>query len=382
MLRVGLVRLGLGLLLSMALDSCSGRGWPTGFDWGGGSTAAANRAPVAHAGLDQEAAVADTVQLTGMGSWDADGDPLTYRWTSLDGADLDVVTLATPRFVASVPRLYRFVLVVNDGTVDSAPDEVQVTARPADDPTGSRRTLTADLPGSATMEFVWIEAGTFTMGSPSSEVGRRDNEGPLHQVTLTRGFWLGQCEVTQGQWYAAMGTRPWLGQAYAQANPAHPAVWVRWEDAQALVQRLNEWAGGALYRLPTEAEWEYSCRAGTAATWSFGSDVARLPDCAWYGDNGSQAGLAWAQPVGTRRANPWGLYDMHGNVWEWVVDGYSAYSDAPQTDPQGPLSGARRLVRGGGFDTSAEGTRAAFRYDLGVGNQRNGSIGIRLVRVR
>ena len=377
-----MARLSLSAVLSIAFWSCGGRGWPTGLDWSGSGTPSPNRAPVASAGPDQNVVVGAAVQLTGSGSSDADGDVLSYRWTPPDGSSLDSLTAVGPRYVATAAGTYRFVLVVNDGTVDSTPDEVLVTVSDASGRSGSGRTLTADLPGGATMEFVWIEPGSFAMGSPSSESGRRDNEGPQHQVTLTKGYWLGQCEVTQGQWRAVMGTTPWSGQAYVQASPSHPAVWITYEDAQALVQQLNQVAGDALYRLPTEAEWEYACRAGAATVWSFGDDQNQLGQYAWYAGNTAEAALPWAQPVGTRLANPWGLCDMHGNVWEWTLDGYAGYSSEAQTDPQGPLTGVKRIVRGGSFDTYAKGTRAAFRYDLGLGNRRNGSIGVRLLRVR
>ena len=123
------------------------------------------------------------------------------------------------------------------------------------------------------------------MGSPSTEVGRDSDEGPQHEVTISKGFYLGKYEVTQGQWQAVMGTTPWSGQSYVQVDADNPAVYVSWNDVQSFVQALNEAAKDSLYRLPTEAEWEYACRAGTTERWSFGDDESKLKDYAWYDVN-------------------------------------------------------------------------------------------------
>jgi len=233
------------------------------------------------------------------------------------------------------------------------------------------------------MEFVWIEAGTFTMGSPSSETGRDSDEGPTHEVTISRGFYLGRYEVTQGQWEAVMGTTPWSGKSYVQSNAMAPAVYISWDDVQWFIQRLNAAAGDSLYRLPREAEWEYATRAGTRRRWSFGDDESQLGDYAWYDANAWDVGLKYAQPVGTKLANPWGLYDMHGNVWEWVQDWYdeSYYGRSPGVDPLGPTTGSDRVMRGGRFSASAQGVRSAFR-DWSVPGRRFSVIGARLLRIR
>jgi len=208
---------------------------------------------------------------------------------------------------------------------------------------------------------VWIEPGTFTMGSPSSEPGRWDDEGPQHEVTISRGFYLGKFEVTQGQWQAVMGTRPWAGESYVRENPNHPAVYISWNDVQAFIQKWNEAAEDSLYRLPTEAEWEYACRAGSVTRWSFGDDESQLGEYAWYRDNAWDVGEEYAHAVGTKLPNPWGLYDMHGNVWEWCKDGYGSYSSDAQVDPLGPAAGSFRVSRGGYFYNFARFTRSAFR---------------------
>ena len=243
--------------------------------------------------------------------------------------------------------------------------------------------MTAELPGGATMDFVWIEPGMFTMGSPDSESGRFSDEGPQHEVTIRRGFWLGRYEITQAQWESVMGTTPWVGQSYVQAHPNHPAVYISWNDMETFVGRLNEAAGETLYRLPTEAEWEYAARAGTTTRWSFGEDESQLRDYAWYAESAWNAGLQYAQPVGTKRPNPWGLYDMHGNVWEWVQDWYdsSYYGSSPSVDPPGPTTGSGRVFRGSAFSNSARRVRSASRsrFDPGL---RNFVVGVRLLRIR
>jgi formylglycine-generating enzyme required for sulfatase activity/sugar lactone lactonase YvrE len=239
-----------------------------------------------------------------------------------------------------------------------------LTASPA-----SGDTLTAALPGGVTMEFVWIEPGTFLMGSPESEPGRAADEGPQHEVTISQGFYLGKFEVTQGQWEAVMGTRPWLGDAqpsYVKDEPSHPAVTVDWSDWQEFIRRLNEAEGAEVYRLPTEAEWEYACRAGTTTRWSFGDDENQLGNYAWYNANAWDVGEQYAHAVGTKLPNPWGVHDMHGNVQEWVQDWYASdyYRNSPGVDPQGPATGLGHFVRGGGFGLNgqlAERLRSAFR---------------------
>ena len=251
-------------------------------------------------------------------------------------------------------------------------------------PTGggyrSGDTLAVDLPGGETMAFVWIEPGTFTMGSPESEPGREDDEGPQHEVTITQGFWLGKYEITQGEWLAVMETSPWQGREWVQEDPAHPAVWVTWDDVQAFVVRLDEAAGVDRYRLPTEAEWEYACRAGTTTRWSFGDEEDQLADYAWYFDNNFDAGLRYAQAVGTRRPNPWGLHDMHGSAFEWVQDRFEPYGSEAQVDPRGALEGQSRVRRGGYFADLARYTRCANRWYSSPDYRRFG-ISARLVRV-
>ena len=235
------------------------------------------------------------------------------------------------------------------------------------------------LPGDVPMEFVRIGPGTFTMGSPEDEVGRGDNEGPQHEVTISQEFYLGVYEITQAQWESVMGTRPWEWLTYVQEYPNNPAA-ISWDDVQAFIQKLNEAAGADVYRLPTEAEWEYSCRAGTTTPWSFGDEESQLGEYAWYRANTRDVGEHYAHAVGTKLPNPWGLYDIHGNVWESVQDRYGNYPDYSQTDPTGPETGSYRVGRGGSFADYARGGRSAARYGNSPDYRYSGFIGARLVR--
>jgi sulfatase modifying factor 1 len=169
----------------------------------------------------------------------------------------------------------------------------------------------------------------------------------LSRRTISQGFYLGKYEITQGQWERVMGTRPWEGQDYVQSSPTHPAVYISWEDVQDFIRRLNQASGATIYRLPTEAEWEYGCRGGTTTRWSSGNSEELLKQYAWFDKNAWNVGNKYGHAVGSKRPNPWGLYDMHGNAWEWVQDRYGAYNSESVTDPQGPSSSSHRVIRGG-----------------------------------
>lgn len=267
-----------------------------------------------------------------------------------------------------------------DISIDSHCKEEQSSPSPSPN-SEANQTITVTLPGGATMEMVWIEPGTFMMGSPDS-VDQAYGEKPQHQVTISRGFYLGKYELTQEQWETVMGTQPWSGQDYVRSNPQNPAVYISWDDMQVFIHKLNQAAGDSLYRLLTEAEWEYACRAGTTTLWSFGDDKGRLGEYAWYRGNAWSAGLHYAQLVGTKLPNPWSLYDMHGNVLEWVQDWHELYTGAGQVDPVGPATGYDRVIRGGDFSNSgyAEYTRSAFRLSTSSANPGDFMIGARLLR--
>jgi len=226
------------------------------------------------------------------------------------------------------------------------------------------------------MEFVYIEPGSFYMGST---VGDGD-EQPVHQVTLTQGFYMGKYEVTQKQWVEIMGSNP-SSSSYGLGDN-YPVNQVSWNDIQTFVTKLNEKEGENKYRLPTEAEWEFCAQAGTAANgegprWHFGNDESQLVNYAWYSSNSGSR----SHEVGTKLPNQYGLYDMHGNVWEWVQDWYGTYSSSNQTDSTGPSSGSNRVGRGGSWDNSAGGTRSAFRNDYSPDSGLN-NLGFRLVRLQ
>ena len=221
------------------------------------------------------------------------------------------------------------------------------------------------------MEFVRIEAGTFRMGLPTGRAGRSD-ERSLHTVRITQPFYLGKYEVTQGQWRTVLGNNP---SHFADCGDTCPVENVSWEDAQAFIAALNAREGITAYRLPTEAEWEYATRAGTRTAYSFGNRPRELGAYAWYRDNSDGT----THPVGSKRPNDWGVYDLHGNVWEWVADWYGDYPSSRVTDPQGPSSGTRRIIRGGGWGYDASDCRSGTR-GTGPPISRSGSVGFRLAR--
>jgi len=248
------------------------------------------------------------------------------------------------------------------------------------DPSNSELALVAPLTGGEAMAFAWIEPGRFLMGTLESEVGRREDEGPQHEVMLSEGFYMGAHEVTQGQWIAVMETVPWLGEDFMQLGPDHPAVYISWQDTQDFIRTLNRAAGDSLYRLPSEAEWEYVARAGGNQRWSFGDDVEQLESHAWYRDNTWDQGLRYAQPVGGKSPSAWGIYDLYGNVSEWCQDYYGPYNSDVKIDPQGAVTGANRSVRGGAFNSRVRSVRSADRSASGPGYRRNFNIGFRIVR--
>jgi len=249
------------------------------------------------------------------------------------------------------------------------------------------------------MKFVYIEPGTFMMGSPPDEPGRDDDEDQ-HQVTLTHGFYLAVAEVTQGEWRSIMGNNP---SYFSHCGKDCPVETVSWKDCQEFIQRLNEREKAHKYRLPTEAEWEYACRAGSKTELYTGSmkvlgdnNAPALDDIAWYGGNscakyeGTFDCSGWSEkqyacprcgthPVGGKKPNAWGLYDMPGNVWEWCQDWYEEYAAGHLTDPKGPSSGEDRVCRGGSWDSFALGCRAATRYSE-VPDYKDHLMGFRLVR--
>jgi formylglycine-generating enzyme required for sulfatase activity len=229
---------------------------------------------------------------------------------------------------------------------------------------GDRKTLT--LPGGETMTMIYVAPGSFMMGSPRSEEGHDDDE-TQHHVTLTKGYWLGETEVTQAQWGSVMGNNP----SYFKGM-SRPVERVSWEDCQAFIANVNrevrrQFGGDA--RLPTEAEWEYACRAGSIGNYA---GTGELNDMGWYCDNSE----AKTHKVKGKKANAWGFYDMHGNVWEWCQDWYGTYPSGAVTDPTGSASGDGWVLRGGSWYSAGD-CRSANRSGDRPGS-RNGSYGFRL----
>ncbi|MCZ7393076.1 MAG: formylglycine-generating enzyme family protein [Candidatus Methanoperedens sp.] len=231
------------------------------------------------------------------------------------------------------------------------------------------------------MEFVLIPAGEFDMGSPESEKDRDGNEGPVHHVKISKAFYMGKYEVTQKQWREVMGNDP---SNFKGDNL--PVESVSWNDVQEFIKKLNEKEGTNRYRLPSEAEWEYAGRAGTTTRYSFGDDESKLGEYAWYAMNSGSR----THEVGQRKSNPWGLYDMHGNVWEWVQDIYhNSYNGAPTDGSAWEGDGSDRVLRGGCWYDLASYLRSAHRGglvpdDLHRGGLalggRYGDVGFRLLR--
>ena len=232
--------------------------------------------------------------------------------------------------------------------------------------------LTLDLGGGVTMKMVLIRPGKFMMGSPYSGHGRGKEEDPQHQVTISKPFYMGVTEVTQAQYEAVMGKD--LSNFKGAANPVDG---ISWNDATDFCKKISEKTRQAV-RLPTEAEWEYACRAGTESAFSFGDDPSALGDYAWWGGNSDGT----THPVGQKKPNAWGLYDMHGNVWEWCADWYGEYPAGPATDPFGPATGSGlRVLRGGAYGCGGDTYpfRCACRYYLDPAF-RHGLSGFRCAR--
>jgi len=222
------------------------------------------------------------------------------------------------------------------------------------------------------MEFVLIPTGKFMMGSPSGKQGRYNYEGPSYEVTIKNPFYLGKYPVTQRQWEKVMGS-----------NPSHfkgdnfPVEQVSWDDVQKFIKKLAEMEGTDKYRLPSEAEWESACRAGTTTKFCFGDNESELENYGWYDKNSGSK----THPVGQKNPNPWGLYDIHGNVWEWVQDRWhNNYCDAP-SDGSAWENGdsSFRVIRGGSWSDFAEycGSVYRCRYDP---IDHDGFIGFRLLK--
>ncbi len=262
---------------------------------------------------------------------------------------------------------------VADLPVADQPAAPPTTVSPAQQAAADALARPALITNSIGMHLVLIPAGEFSLGSPASETGREGDEHP-HRVRITQPYYLGIHEVTQKQYEAVMSAKP------SRANqPLHPVDTVRWTDAAEFCDKLtalpDEQAAGRVYRLPTEAEWEYACRAGSTTSFTFGDQPDTLGDYAWFLGNSSDA----THPVGEKLPNAWGLLDMHGNVREWCADWYDAnyYANSPAEDPRGPATGTDRVTRGGNWFSPAPTCRSADR-DGRLPSVRNSGLGLRV----
>ena len=230
----------------------------------------------------------------------------------------------------------------------------------------------------ANLAMLWIAPGPFTMGSSfADERGRPDDDEDQHEVTLTKGYWLGKFPVTTTQWQVVMGNNPCADNNETGNGPVES---ITWNQAMEFCRRLTEraWKDGTLpdgyeYTLPTEAQWEYACRAGTTGAPGGDGGDGGLTDFGWFAENSG----GHKHPVGEKRSNGWGLYDMQGNIWQWCLDGYGSYPTEATTDPAGPEFASRRVARGGSCKFSSAVTGSAFRYGF-VPDYRDRYLGFRL----
>ena len=307
----------------------------------------------------------------------------------------------SPRKISMTPSIGRFCLLL-------ASAMLACSCQTADDATIDARepaSVANEAVNSIGMKFVRVPKGTFAMGS---QRGNRnaDLDERQHEVTLSRDYFIGAFECTQEQYERVMGKNPSQFQdPRSKGSTAnHPVERVSWNDAVEFCRRLSslpeEEQEGRVYRLPTESEWEYACRAGTTTSYSYGDEEGQLGDYAWFANNSGNVVLdakklllaskdkrsnddrleryqCRTHPVGRKRPNSWGLFDMHGNVWEWCSDWYGDYPMVAVTDPQGPVQGSVRIRRGGPWNDPAECCRSAYR-DFREPTHTSHSLGFRL----
>jgi formylglycine-generating enzyme required for sulfatase activity len=246
----------------------------------------------------------------------------------------------------------------------SQPDDNTQETASAGKAAAQPKEITFDLGSGIKLEMVLIPAGEFRMGSPNSDKDAGDDERPQHRVRITKPFYLGKYVVTQDQWEAVMHNNPSGFKA-----PKNPVDSVSWDDCQRFCETLNKKIGTAQgkFQLPTEAQWEYACRAGSTTIYC--CDDASLDKYAWHLANSHDR----PNPVGQKKPNAWGLFDMHGNAGEWCQDFYSDkyYATSPTDDPAGPATGLNRVNRGGGWDRPSRYCRSAFRSYYGPGCRYN-----------
>lgn len=277
----------------------------------------------------------------------------------------------TPPMEAHLKHLAETVKVILRGALDSP-----VSPAPKPGATGQdMQALGMDLGNGMSMNLVEIPPGRFLMGAPDDDPFSEKDERPQHEARIAKPFRMGVYPVTQEQWRTLMGSEPWKAKKHAPEGPRRPATGVNWHDAVEFCRILSE-AAGQTARLPTETEWEYACRAGTTTRYSFGDNASQLDVYAWFDRNTVATGEEGIRDVGQKRPNPWALYDMHGNVWEWCQDEYAPYSVPAGTVPA-VLSRSARVLRGGSVGQEARMCRSTARLALAP-ETRTTSTGFRI----
>ena len=272
---------------------------------------------------------------------------------------------------------------------------VGAQAKSSDKPkTAGPKQMTLELGKGVTMKLALVPAGEFMMGgkfTPAQAVklyGGKEahyaGEHPRHKVTISKPFYMGICEVTQSQWEAVMDAKPYDGKMLTKIGPDYPASWVNWTEAAEFCSKLSKKIG-KMVTLPSEAQWEYACRAGSDTEYCYGDDKKKVGDYAWWFGNmiDNDKAKSYARKGGLRKPNAWGLYDMHGNVWEWCRDWYSKdfYAGGKNVDPEYTKETKTRCVRGGSWYNGEVHCRSAARNSWCGPNYRHYNYGFRVMVV-
>ena len=259
-------------------------------------------------------------------------------------------------------------------------------------PTNKPKTMTLDLGKGVKMKFALVPAGEFMMGSKFSPAqaaskfeGKDSNyasEHPRHKVTISEPFYVGVYEVTQSQFAAVMGSEPWKGKMLTKLGPDYPASWVHWNEANEFCSKLSKTLGKKV-SLPTEAQWEYACRAGSDTAFCFGDAPSKLSDYGWWRGNmvDNDKAKSYARKIGSKKPNAWGLYDMHGNVWEWCSDWFDKdfYAGGKKVDPENTKESKNPNVRGGSWYNDPCHLRSAARNSWCAPKYRHYNYGFRVI---
>jgi len=274
--------------------------------------------------------------------------------------------VATMRFSPLVPLVFAMLsFALGNKPVKAVAPGKQAVAEVKKHMASDQLALGGPVVNSVGMVLVPIPIGEFQMGSPASDTLARPGEKPQKLVKIAKAFYLSAFEVTQQQFEKVMGTGPWQDKRYVQEGPDYPAAYVNHNAAVEFCRKLSA-LEDVEYGLPTEAEWEYACRAGTTTDFSFGDDASKLGQYAWYYENTWSIGEKYAHRVGQKLPNPWGLYDMHGNLFEWCQDW-----NLSEQDFDGPRGTGRRLLRGGSFVRKPNRVRSSARYTRDPGERSN-----------